>query len=112
MKNKLLIEQASLASILNGTKMIGGLVKLVGAVTRVFNTATGKTIKDDLEQLQSLTKQSLAGGKVNLTEKEMEKIRKDAKIILNKTANELGYDNWTEMKNVKIKQFNNRFKLS
>ena len=67
-------------------------------------------IREELERLQSLTKQSLAGGKVNLTEKEMDKIRKDTKIILNKTANELGYNNWDELKTVKIKEINDRFK--
>ena len=106
----ILVEQKTLVSILNGAKLIGGLVTLVRAVTRVFNSASGKMIREDLERLQSLTKQSLAGGKVNLTEKEMDKIRKDTKIILNKTANELGYNNWDELKTIKIKEINDRFK--
>jgi uncharacterized membrane protein len=106
----ILVEQKTLVSILNGTKLIGGLVTLVRAVTRLFNSESGKMIREELERLQSLTKQSLAGGKVNLTEKEMNKIRKDTKIILNKTANELGYNNWDELKTVKIKEINDRFK--
>jgi hypothetical protein len=56
-----------------------------------------------LERIQSLTKQSLAGGKVNITESEMEEIRQQSKIILNKVANEFGYSNWGELKSKKLR---------
>ena len=44
----ILVEQKTLVSILNGAKLIGGLVTLVRAVTRVFNSASGKMIREDL----------------------------------------------------------------
>jgi len=101
--NKLLVEQQTLVRALNGVKFIGGLVTLVEAITRLYNVASGKTVKEALERIQSLTKQSLAGGKVNITESEMEEIRQQSKIILNKVANEFGYSNWGELKSKKLR---------
>ena len=101
--NKLLVEQQTLGSALNGVKFIGGLVTLVEAITRLYNVASGKTVKDALERIQSLTKQSLAGGKINLTESEMEEIRQQSKIVLNGVANEFGYSNWNELKTKKLR---------
>jgi hypothetical protein len=101
--DKLLVEQVALSSALNGVKFIGGLITFVEAITRFYNVASGKTVKEALERIQSLTKQSLAGGKVNITESEMEEIRQQSKIILNKVANEFGYSNWGELKSKKLR---------
>jgi hypothetical protein len=99
-----------LSSVLNGMKFISGLVSLVESISRGYNTASGQKIKDSLERVQSLTKQSLAGGRTDLTEGEMEIIRQYSKITLNKVANKFGYHNWTELKNEKIKKLNDSLK--
>ena len=101
--NKLLIEQQTLVSALNGVKFIGGLVTLVETITRLYNVASGKTVKETLERIQSLTKQSIAGGKIDISESEMNMIRQQAKVVLNKVANELGYNNWGELKSKKLR---------
>jgi hypothetical protein len=50
-----------------------------------------------------LTKQSIAGGKIDITESEMNMIRQHAKVVLNRVANELGYNNWSELKSKKLR---------
>jgi hypothetical protein len=97
---KLLVEKKPLLGIQNGIKLMSrGLLTLVWAMTRGYNSFTAKKIKDGLERVQSLTKQSFANGKTNITEEEMELIRKQSKTILNGVANKLGYKNWTDLKN-------------
>jgi hypothetical protein len=109
--NLLLTEQPQvLTNALNGIKFIGGLVTLVEAITRAYNLASGKKMKEYLERVQSLTKQSLAGGRVDLTEEEMAIIREQSKIVLNGVANEYGYDNWNELKNERIRKVNELIK--
>jgi hypothetical protein len=109
--NLLLTEQPQvLTNALNGIKFIGGLVTLVEAITRAYNLASGKKMKEYLERVQSLTKQSLAGGRVDLTEEEMATIREQSKIVLNGVANEYGYDNWNELKNERIRKVNELIK--
>jgi hypothetical protein len=109
--NLLLTEQRqALTNALNGIKFIGGLVTLVEAITRAYNLASGKKMKEYLERVQSLTKQSLAGGRVDLTEEEMAIIREQSKIVLNGVANEYGYDNWNELKNERIRKVNELIK--
>jgi hypothetical protein len=109
--NLLLTEQPQvLTNALNGIKFIGGLVALVEAITRAYNLASGKKMKEYLERVQSLTKQSLAGGRVDLTEEEMATIREQSKIVLNGVANEYGYDNWNELKNERIRKVNELIK--
>jgi hypothetical protein len=109
--NLLLTEQPQvLTNALNGIKFIGGLVTLVEAITRAYNLASGKKMKEYLERVQSLTKQSLAGGRVDLTEEEMATIREQSKIVLNRVANEYGYDNWNELKNERIRKVNELIK--
>jgi hypothetical protein len=102
--DKLLVEQVALSSALNGVKFIGGLVTLVEVITRLYNSASGKQVKEALERIQSLTKQSIAGGKIDITESEMNIIRQHAKVVLNKVANELGYNNWSELKSKKLRK--------
>jgi hypothetical protein len=97
---KLLVEQKRLSGIQNVAKLISrGLLTLVWAMTRGYNSFTAKKIKDGLERVQSLTKQSLANGRVDLTDEEMNLIRENSKIILNGVANRLGYGNWNDLKN-------------
>ena len=109
--NLLLTEQPQvLTNALNGIKFIGGLIVLVEAITRAYNLASGKKMKEYLERVQSLSKQSLAGGRVDLTEEEMATIREQSKIVLNGVANEYGYGNWNELKNERIRKVNELIK--
>jgi hypothetical protein len=99
-----------LSNTLNSVKFIGGLVTLVEAITRAYNLASGKKMKESLDRIQSLTKQSLAGGRVDLTEEEMATIREQSKIVLNQVANKYGYNNWNELKNERIRKLNELIK--
>ena len=92
---KLIIEQKTLYSIINDVKFISSLIILVRVIARIVKSS-------DLERVQSLVKQSLSGGKVNLTKEDMDMIRRNQKIILNTVAENMGFSNWTELKN-KIK---------
>ena len=108
-QSKLLTEQKLLVNIINSTKFINSLASLTRAITRGVETVYEHNIKE-LELIQSLIKQSLAGGQINISEKDMEIIRNQQKMILNSVANELGYDNWTHLKESKVKEINKKLK--
>jgi hypothetical protein len=93
---KLLIEQKSLVNIINDVKFLSSLITIVRLITRGVESS-------DLDKIQSLVKQVLSGGKVNLTKEDMDMIRKNQKIILNNVAENLGFDNWIHLKNNKSK---------
>lgn len=92
---KLILEQKTLLSIINDVKFLPSLINLVRVISRGVESS-------DLDKIQSLVKQSLSGGKVKLTKEDMDMIRKNQKIILNTVAENMGFNNWTELKN-KIK---------
>ena len=92
---KLILEQKTLLSIINDVKFLSSLINLVRVISRGVESS-------DLDKIQSLVKQSLSGGKVKLTKEDMDMIRKNQKIILNTVAENMGFNNWTELKN-KIK---------
>lgn len=93
---KLITEQKTLSSILNDVKFISSLITVVRVITRGVESS-------DLDRVQSLVKQSLSGGKVNLTKEDMAIIRKNQKIILNNVAENMGFSNWTQLKNNKLR---------
>jgi hypothetical protein len=92
---KLILEQKTLLSIINDVKFLSSLINLVRVIARGVESS-------DLDRIQSLVKQSLSGGKVKLTKEDMYMIRKNQRIILNTVAENMGFNNWTELKN-KIK---------
>jgi hypothetical protein len=92
---KLILEQKTLLSIINDVKFLSSLINLVRVIARGVQSS-------DLDRIQSLVKQSLSGGKVKLTKEDMDMIRKNQRIILNTVAENMGFNNWTELKN-KIK---------
>lgn len=94
---KFLLEQKTLAEFINSIKLISSMVETIKIIAR--SLPHKKNLKENLELIQSLTKQSLAGGRRDLSEKEMNKIRKNAKIILDRVASEFGYSDWKSMKN-------------
>lgn len=96
---KLLLEQKTLAEYINSIKLISSMVESIKIIAR--SLPHKKNIRENLELLQSLTKQSLSGGKRNISEIEMNKIRRDSKIILDRVASEFGYNDWNSMKNSK-----------
>ena len=93
---KLITEQKTLSSVLNDVKFISSLITVVRVITRGVESS-------DLDRVQSLVKQSLSGGKVNLTKEDMAMIRKNQKIILNNVAENMGFSNWTQLKNNKLR---------
>jgi hypothetical protein len=93
---KLITEQKTLSSVLNDVKFISSLITVVRVITRGVESS-------DLDRVQSLVKQSLSGGKVNLTKEDMAIIRKNQKIILNNVAENMGFRNWTQLKNNKLR---------
>jgi uncharacterized protein (DUF1499 family) len=95
----LLLEQKTLAEYINSIKLISSMVESIKIIAR--SLPHKKNIRENLELLQSLTKQSLSGGKRNISEIEMNKIRRDSKIILDRVASEFGYNDWNSMKNSK-----------
>lgn len=108
-QHRMLVEQQSLKNALNGVKFINGLIIIVGALARAYNSALGKNIKNELELLQSLLKQSLAGGRTDLSESEMNIIRNQTKTILNKVSVSLGFENWSQFKEQKYKNIINKY---
>ena len=105
---KILSEQTKLVNIFNGTNFILNITTFIRTLTRsiehVYNS------NPDFEKIQSLLKQSLAGGKKNLSEEEMNIIRKQQRIILNTVAVELGYNNWEHLKQITFKELNTKIK--
>jgi hypothetical protein len=93
---KLITEQKMLSTIINDVKFISSLITVVRAITRGVESS-------GLDRVQSLVKQLLSGGKVNLTNKDMDMIRKNQKIILNTVAENMGFSNWDFLKNNKLK---------
>lgn len=92
---QILLEQSStFLNLINNVKTISGIIILLSA--RGFNS-TG------VDRIQSLVKQYIAGGKINPNKKDMEVIRKYQKMILNNVALNMGYDNWSELKNDALK---------
>ena len=104
----LLTEQKTLVYTLNSVNFINNLITLVRTLTRGVESYLDNP--QSLEILQSLLKQSLSGGKKNLTEKDMEYIRSQEKLILNTVAKELGFENWTQLKETKVKELNKTIK--
>ena len=90
---QILLEQSTFLNLVNNTKTITGLILLTA---RGFNSS-------GIDRIQSLVKQYIAGGKVNPSKKDMEVIRKYQKMILNNVAQNMGYDNWSELKNDALK---------
>ena len=93
---KLITEQKMLSNIINDVKFLSSLITVVRVSTRGVESS-------DLDRIQSLVKQSLSGGKVNLTKEDMDMIRKNQKIILNTVAENMGFSNWTQLKNNKLR---------
>jgi hypothetical protein len=92
---RLILEQKTLLSIINDVKFLSSLINLVRVIARGVKSS-------ELDRIQSLVKQSLSGGKVKLTKEDMDMIRKNQRIILNTVAENMGFNNWTDLKN-KIK---------
>lgn len=107
----IITEQNTLLTILNSTTLISNLILLIRIATRGLNAISETPIgQKNLDKIQSLLKQSLAGGKTNLTESQMNKIKEQQKIILNVVAKDMGFKNWSELKEIKIKEFNKKLK--
>lgn len=101
----------TLLSILNSGTLVSNLVSLIYIISRGYNEFLERKIsEDEFNKIQSLLKQSLANGNTNLSEKQMDKIRLQEKIILNRVAREAGYTNWIELKNDSVKNINKKAK--
>lgn len=80
-----------LVELLNNSKLIPSLMTLVRIIGRSYNST-------HLERIQSLLKQSLANGKIDLTPEERQTIILQAKLILDEVAKKKGYKDWFDLK--------------
>lgn len=78
--------------------LLSKIITFIKVLSRSFQSLSDEKVKEILERVQSLTKQSIANDRTDLTEEEMKLVRKTQKYILNTIATKNGFTNWNDLK--------------
>ena len=91
------------SNIINGLKLYWSEIRLNLEVLQKFDIRKFPFDKQNISLGLEFTYNDPKILKINLSKKDMEVIRKYQKMILNNVAQNMGYDNWSELKNDALK---------